>query len=269
MTETFDDAWLALREEIDHRSRAASLLPPLVDWWTDAKHSAVLDLGCGTGSNLRYLSPKLAGRQNWTLVDHDAALLETVEAPSSDVRVRLVQGDLAGAGLEEVPRADLVTASALLDLVSETWLEHLIDACVSIGCGALFALTYDGRIEWSPQDPFDAIILDAVNEHQRRDKGTGPALGPTAARTARELFRSRGYRTWLSGSEWRVGASEAALAEALHTGWATAAVGVRPDDADAVERWAERRRVAIVGGEVELVVGHQDLLALPVGPGPS
>jgi len=269
MTETFDDAWLALREEIDHRSRAASLLPTLLDWWTAASHSAVLDLGCGTGSNLRYLAPKLPGRQTWTLVDHDAALLGHVEAPGSDVRVRLVQGDLAGAGLEEIARADLVTASALLDLVSETWAKALIDTCVSVGCGALFSLTYDGRIEWSPEDPFDAFVLDAVNEHQRRDKGTGPALGPTAARTAQELFRRQGYRTWLSDSAWRVGESEAALAEALHTGWATAAVEVRPDDADAVERWAERRRVAIVGGEVELVVGHQDLLALPVGPGPS
>ncbi|MDH3208651.1 MAG: class I SAM-dependent methyltransferase, partial [Gemmatimonadota bacterium] len=263
MTETFDAAWLALREEIDHRSRAASLLPPLLEWWTAVDHSSVLDLGCGTGSNLRYLAPKLTGQQAWTLVDHDAALLAHVEPPSHNVQLRSVQGDLAAEGLAEVPRTDLVTASALLDLVSEQWLNALVDACTSGGCGALFSLTYDGRIEWAPEDPFDAVVLDAVNQHQRRNKGTGPALGPNAAGAAEELFRRRGYRTWLADSAWRVGASEAALAQALHTGWAAATVEVRPGDADTVERWADRRRVAIAGGEVEVVVGHQDLLALP------
>ena len=265
MTETFDAAWLKLREGVDHRSRAADLLPDLRDWWIAGGYSAVLDLGCGTGSNLRYLADKIPGCQTWTLVDHDAALLAHVEAPRDDVVVRPVQGDLAGAGLEEVGPAHLVTASALLDLVSKSWLSVMVDACVGARCGALFALTYDGRIEWSGEgDPFDASVRDAVNDHQRRDKGLGPALGPTAGRTAEEMFRRRGYRTWLSPSAWRLGPKEVALAQALVEGWATAAAEERPADADAVTGWAARRRASAERSDLDLLVGHQDLLALPI-----
>ena len=264
MTETFDAAWLELREGIDHRSRAADVLPDLRKWWIAGGCSAVLDLGCGTGSNLRYLAHKLPGRQTWTLVDHDAALLARVEAPRGDVTVKPVQGDLAGVGLEEVGRAHLVTASALLDLVSESWLGAVVDACVGARCGALFALTYDGTIEWAEGDPFDARVRDAVNDHQRRDKGLGPALGPTAARTAEEMFSRRGYRTWLSPSAWRLGPKEVALAHALVEGWATAAAEERPAQADDVTLWVERRRATVGRSDLDVLVGHQDLLALPI-----
>jgi len=264
VTETFDSAWLGLREGIDHRSRAAELLPDLRAWWTDGERSAVLDLGCGTGSNLRYLAHKIPGRQTWTLVDHDAALLARVEAPRDDVLVKPVQGDLAGVGLAEVGRTHLVTASALLDLVSESWLNAMVDACVSARCGALFSLTYDGTIEWAEGDPLDATVRDAVNDHQRRDKGLGAALGPTAGRTAEEMFRRRGYCTWLSPSAWRLGPKEVALAQALVEGWATAAAEECPAQADDVTLWMERRRATVTRSDLDLLVGHQDLLALPI-----
>jgi SAM-dependent methyltransferase len=267
VSEKFDPAWLDLREAVDHRSRAAGLLPHLSHWWTARGCSAVLDLGCGTGSNLRYLAPELPGPQAWTLLDHDAELLARIEAPSGDVRVKPLQGDLAGAGLAEVRRAHLVAASALLDLVSGSWLSALVDACADAACGALFALTYDGTMEWSgADDAFDALVRDAVDAHQRRDKGLGPALGPAAGRAAEELFRRRGYRTWLHPSVWTLGPDDAALARALVTGWAAAAAEERPDGADDVRSWADRRAVAVAAGDFGLVVGHVDLLALPPDP---
>ena len=76
---------------------------------------------------------------------------------------------------------DLVTASALLDLVSETWLERLAVETAARSIPLYAALSYDGRIELTPPDPLDAAIVAAVNAHQRTDKGFGPALGPAAA----------------------------------------------------------------------------------------
>lgn len=264
MTEKFEASWLELREPVDHRSRAADLLPTLLAWWGSRGASAVLDLGSGTGSNLRYLAPKLPAHQRWTLLDHDAELLAHIESPGPAVRVKTVRGDLADAGLAEVPRAHLVTASALLDLVSEAWLTTLVDSAVGAGCGAYFALTYDGTMEWTgTRDPLDAIVRDAVNAHQRRDKGVGAALGPVAARAAEALFRRRGYRTWLSPSPWRLGPEESALARALVVGWASAAAEQRPDQTDEVQAWEGHRLHAVTTGDFALVVGHQDLLALP------
>jgi SAM-dependent methyltransferase len=264
VSEKFDPVWLELREDVDHRSRAADALPTLRSWWTARGATRVLDLGCGTGSNLRYLAPHLPGRQDWTLLDHDADLLARIRAPRRDVAVRPLHGDLALEGPAEVGRAHLVTASALLDLVSDSWLRALVDACTHARCAGLFALTYDGTIEWrGDEEPLDAVVRDAVNDHQRRDKGVGPALGPTAAARAEALFRARGYHTWLLPSPWRLGPSDAAVVRALVTGWVAAAAEERPDTAVALREWAERREALVARGDFSLVVGHLDLLVLP------
>ena len=278
MSATFDPAWLALREPVDHRSRAAAAVSLLAPAWRAGGWSRIVDLGAGTGSNLRYLAPRLPGVRSWTLVDHDAALLARAAAPDGAELTRVV-GDLAAAGLDAVggSNADLVTASALLDLASKDWLDALAAACRGSGSAALFALNYDGGIRWHAgandprpsDDPDDALVRRSVNAHQRRDKGLGPALGPMAGLTAENAFRAAGYRAWLLPSPWRLGPGDAALARALVDGWEAAAVEhLREASADAagvdrVRAWAERRRATIASGRFGLIVGHLDLLALP------
>ena len=84
----------------------------------------------------------------------------------------------------------LVTASALLDLVSEEWLRSLAARCRESGAALLFALSYDGRIQCSPDEPEDAAIRELVNQHQRTDKGFGRALGSGRAADSPKLFWS-------------------------------------------------------------------------------
>ena len=193
--DAFSPDWLALREAADHRSRAGALVDRLRAEWRARGWTRIVDLGSGTGSNLRYLAPRLPGPQQWTLVDHDADLLARAEAAGTAAEVRRVHGDLAAAGLPEVGQADLVTCSALLDLVTKDWLDRLAGACRAAGCGAYLALTYDGVMQWSAAgsggdglatagDADDAAIRDAVNAHQRRDRGAATALGPAAAAAA-------------------------------------------------------------------------------------
>ncbi len=287
----FDAAWLALREPVDHRSRPAALLPLLATAWRTHLWSQVLDLGSGTGSNLRYLGSRLPGGQDWTLVDHDRDLLNHpvgAGTPEPVRSVRRVHGRLADHGLAGVARAHLVTGSALLDLVSKDWLTRLVEACRSAGCGAHFALTYDGEIQWlegaghggtgdpdlDPNDAQDDELLRlSVNAHQRGDKGLGPALGPTASGVADALFRAAGYRTWLLASPWRLGPEDGPLARALVDGWERAALELEvdgdPDRAHRIQAWAVRRRQTIDRGAFKLSVGHQDLLALPADPHPG
>ena len=264
MSETFAASWLELREPVDHRSRARDLLGPLLGWWSARGATSVLDLGCGTGSNLRYLGPRLPGPQRWICLDHDAALLERVRAPRGGVEVRTRRGDLDDAGLIAVPGVQLVTASALLDLVSQPWLERLVDACATAGCAGLFALSYDGTVEWPGRnDPVAREVLDAVNEHQRRDKGLGAALGPDAARVADSLFRARGYSTRLLPSRWALGPADAALSRELITGWVGAAAELRAHRAVELRTWRDAAMAWVARPDFRLEVGHLDLLALP------
>jgi SAM-dependent methyltransferase len=271
--ETFDAEWLALREPIDHRSRAEPLLAPLVAAWHTRGWSRVLDLGSGSGSNLRYLARRLPSAQQWVLVDHDLEHLRTAgrgDLPATVQDLSLVRGDLAEEGLSAIGRVDLVTASALLDLVSEHWVSRLVAACVESGRGAHFALSYDGTVRWSvgeecagTGDPDDALVLEAVNVHQTLDKGLGPALGPAAGQVTERWFRTAGYQTWLLPSPWRLGAADASVVHRLINGWETAAAGVRPGAADRIHAWADRRREIVAGVPFTLTVGHGDLLALP------
>src|SRR5690606_35877728 len=113
--------------------------------------------------------------------------------------------DLA-ASLEKLalPRHSLVTASALLDLVSADWLRRLSAFCAEAEAAVLFALTYDGRIEAMPRHPDDELVRELVNRHQTTDKGFGPALGPAAAAAAVDAFVERGYEVTSAPSDWRL-----------------------------------------------------------------
>ena len=93
-----------------------------------------------------------------------------------------------------IDRIDLITISALLDLVSEAWLDRFAGNVAARALPVYAALTYDGRIDLSPctirsMRPSSAV----VNAHQRTDKGFGPALGPSAAAAAISGFEALGY----------------------------------------------------------------------------
>ena len=228
---SFSEDWLALRAPYDTAARASALERRLADWLSDRAGPgplSVLDLGAGSGNNMAHLAPRLPVPQSWTLVDADGALLEAAARRHPDVTVR--QGDLAGDLAALIPEGTgLVTASALIDLVSEAWLARLTARVREIGCALLVVLTYDGRILWESELAGDGEVRDLVNRHQRGEKGFGPALGPEAMRTA------------------------------LVTGWAGAAAEIAPEQAAAIEAWRERASSA----PRALAVGHADQLWLP------
>ena len=284
----FSSDWLALREPADHAARDPGLAQALDAWARAQGRLRVLDLGAGTGSNLRYLAPRLGVEQRWRLLDHDADLLAELPGIQLDwagrcgypvasappglelgiqgrcIRLDWVLEDLAGGpGGDWLTGVDLVTASALLDLTSAPWIRALAERCRRQVSAALLALSYDGRMEWRPTLPADARIAGLVNAHQRRDKGLGSALGPVAVAHAVACFEAEGYVVREARSDWRLGPESRALQERLAEGWVAAA---REQDAEAcawTADWLEARRGYARRGESWLRVGHLDLLALP------
>ncbi|WP_018141696.1 MULTISPECIES: hypothetical protein [unclassified Thioalkalivibrio] len=267
MTESFDRDWLDLREPADHAARPQALVADLCEVFAGQRLDAPLritDLGSGTGSNLRYLALRLANVQHWRLLDHDAALLERAQAPRPDVVVETCTVDFGDKPARMLDGTEaLVTGSALLDLVSEAWLRPLLESCVQQGAAVLFALSYDGRIRWSKTDPLDEEVEQLVNRHQQSDKGFGRALGPAAATCCAVRLEALGYRVRQCASDWHVGSTQASLGRALIEGWVVAATEMAPKRAQALREWGARRTVALTAGDVELTVGHQDVLGYP------
>jgi hypothetical protein len=172
----------------------------------------------------------------------------TVEARRSDV-TRLAPGDLAGA--------NLVVASALLDLLSGDGLTRMLDACN--GRPALLALTVVGRVSLSPADALDARVGAAFNAHQRR----GRLLGPDAVAAAVDALRGTGAEVLVRPSPWHLDAAHARLTAEWFTGWVAAACEQEPALAAEAGAYRDRRLAQAAAGELAVTVDHADLLVLP------
>jgi hypothetical protein len=153
--------------------------------------------------------------------------------------------------------------SALLDLVSEKRLTRLAIEAAARRLPVYAALSYDGRVEFAPTDVADGAVLAAVNRHQRRDKGFGPALGPTAAQAALERFKRVGYAVTHGASDWTFGPHEREIQLAALSGWALAAREIDELPVADVLDWLGRRRDLVAAGRSSIRVGHFDLFARP------
>lgn len=298
----FSTDWLALREPFDHVARSASsasldLCGAAKRLRRGARHLEVIDLACGTGANLRELAPRLGRAQRWLLVDHDRRLLDAlpdvlgvwaqargftlrpvgsgthISGPDWDAEVQSSCADLADldAAFDSVPfeGTHLVTASALLDLVSAEWLGQLIAKtapALDMRRPALFfALNVDGHVAWDPAVPGDGEIEVLFAAHQLGDKGFGAALGCAVSTVVMPLLASMGYMARQAASDWRIDARDGpqavAMIRAMVEGAGAAALEQNPAAAALVSEWKVRRLA--LAGETRLIVGHQDVLAMP------
>ncbi|WP_240503232.1 class I SAM-dependent methyltransferase [Streptomyces prasinopilosus] len=261
--------WLQLREPADAYARAHDLLDPLRIRLANLPRRAdgftIHDIGCGTGSMGRWLAPRLDGAQHWVLHDRDPYLLHFAAVASprsaadgSRVSVETRRGDVARLTAEALSGASLVTASALLDVLTREDVDALAAACAGAGCPALLTLSVAGRVELSAPHPLDQEITEAFNAHQKR----GGLLGPDAASAAAEAFSEHGASVRIAPSPWRLGPEQAALTAQWLRGWVGAAVEERPGLAEPAGRYLAERLEACAAGELRVVVHHDDLLAL-------
>jgi SAM-dependent methyltransferase len=281
--------WLRLREETDWTSRSSRLTREIAGHLASHETVHVLDLATGTGSNLRYLVERLPPRQRWLLLDRSPDLLSLVSertavwasARGYSMRATSEGFALEGNGLDclvatrqmdlKLPldpllcaERQLVTGSAILDLVSESWLRALAECCRRAGAAALFALTYNGRSSFTPSEPEDDLLRDLLNAHQLRDKGLGgPATGPAAHAAAEAAFTEAGYVVQAVTSDWVIDTFQHELQGVLIEGLAGAGLEQRPDLGGAIEDWLSRRQMHIANGRSQAVVGHHDLAAWP------
>jgi hypothetical protein len=262
--------WLALREPADAEARDPDLAEAL-ELASPASGSKVIhDLGCGTGSMGRWLAPLLAGSQHWVLHDRDADLLALAAAdvpgPAADgapVTVEAKRGDLDRMQVRDFSGATLITASALLDMLTADELDRLVGLCLGVGCPILLTLSVIGSVEITPTDPLDRRVAAAFDAHQRRMTERGKLLGPDAVDFAAQAFRRLGAEVLVRPSPWRLGPAHSALAAEWFTGWLGAAREQEVELAAECEPYTHRRLEQASAGELTVTVGHADLLVLP------
>lgn len=287
----FSESWLTLREPADHLARNVSLNDPLTTWFKQQSTHYVLELGAGTGSNLRYLMPQMGHDQHWLLLDNDVALFTClpdrlkVWANKQNASVRaennryIVEHENFSATIEckvinlaseldqiPVDKVQLITASALLDLTSAEWLNQLAALIHRHRCACLFALNYNGKIQWQPEHDADSMVSALLNQHQLNDKGFGKALGPRAGHYFAQTLKKTGRQVMTGESDWLIMPESHELQLAIVDGWAPAALE-QDNDANraTIQQWHIGRKQTIDQRQTALTVGHIDVLSLPFG----
>jgi hypothetical protein len=256
-------AWLRLREDVDAAARSRELVE-LLRRRPFPTPLVIHDLACGSGAMGRWLAPLLPAPQRWILHDRDPDLLAlaAVDTPVG-VEVETQLSDVTLLDADDLAGAALITASALLDLLTGDELTALVRACAGAACPVLLTLSVTGQVELAPADPLDGRVEAAFNEHQRRPTARGPLLGPDAVDAAVRGFRRLGRRVVVRQSPWRLGPGEAALAAEWFDGWAGAACEQEPQLAAATVSYRRRRAGEAASGRLAVTVGHADLLVLP------
>ena len=284
----FSSDWLAQREPLDAAARDAGLAHDCAAAIADTPRR-IIDMGAGTGANLRVLAPLIGGNQDWLLIDNDQALLiaqrreiahwaaqhgwgvseEATGALELTVgparwRVRSQQLDLQGS-LEQVALQDCdgVTTTAFLDLVSLDWIDRLCRMLSRSPRPFLATLSVDGQRHWQPAMTDDLRLHQAFEHHQRGDKGFGAALGIAAVDELALRLDQLGFTVAIARSDWQIAAGHSALLGQMIDEALAVGCELEPDAASGFADWAARRHAQVATGALALNIGHRDLLALP------
>ena len=273
----FSSDWLRLREAVDARSRNSELASSVAARFALRDSLNIVDLGSGTGSNLRATSELLPRQQSWMLIDQDEGLLATGrteliawadrhEATDDGLRlwhggrqidVRFQAGNLA-RDLETLLSApvDLITASAFFDLVSVEFIRKATALAAEKRASVYASLTYSGQQRWTPHRPADAQMSSAFHRHQLRDKGFGPAAGPMAASHLVDQLRLNGYVVLEGDSPWQLRRGDRMLLDETIRGHALAVIETGAVDEKTVTAWVSVQRTVAY-------IGHIDVFGTP------
>lgn len=261
--------WLALREAEDARARSRELALAATRMLGPGP-IVIHDLGSGTGSMMRWLAPLLPGPQTWVLHDWNADLVDCatsggvpLDRERRPVVVRTRTGDLAHVSSDDLGCASLVTASALLDVLTAAELRAVARACVAVGCPVLLSLSVIGEVRLAPSDPRDDVFGAAFNAHQQRRVGGRRLVGPSGVALAKRLFIEAGWNIRADATVWRLGDHAPCLLEQWFDGWLDAALEQRPDLRVEGADYRALRSSQIRRSVLSAVVAHTDLLAWP------
>jgi hypothetical protein len=269
---SFSADWLRLREPVDHRSRDSALLGKAAAYLASKSEPVIYDLGAGAGSNLRGSAPAFNQRQRWVLVDYDAELLSKssarptaagleIERDGKFIRVEVKRADLAANPApwgEQKP--DLVASAALFDLVSSEWIARFCAALAKDRLPLYTTLVHTADVRWSPAHEADAEMIKAFERHFGTDKGFGPSAGGVAITQIADALNAADYSVELAESPWQLGDNDHALISELAGGWTSAVRETNAVPEATIKAWLAARQ----SPGTSCVVGHKDLLALPV-----
>jgi hypothetical protein len=262
-----DPDWLVARVTADNAARAATLttlLPQLIDYLIDPDLPdatvQIIDLGAGSGANQRWLAPRLPIPQRWLHVDHNPVISRSQPLPAETVIIDASVEALDQLLASSNGRRQLVTCSALLDVLTTEQITAVCQAAINHRVAAFFSLTVTGDLILDPPHPHDQLLSAAFNDHQRR----AGRVGPDASALTVELLGAAKFAVRIQDTPWQLTADSApAFVDQLLTERLAAAVAQDPALVAAAADWLDLRRAQLAAGVLRIELAHCDILGLP------
>lgn len=283
----FATDWLEERNRFDEAARNPTVEAAFLRYAEQQQPLNLIDIGAGNGAVFTYLAPKLPPEQNWTLVELNPKLLKnarqrlllwangnhyTIEKDEADYLLFTRQERRLSIQLRQVSFLKLeehfpleayhaVTASAVIDLLSQEMLEALLRLLHRHQLAFYATLNYQS-MEYLPAGPQDTAMIEAYEQHMRRQQDFGRALGPTCTTALHQLAKSIYGHSPVDGpSPWAIRPTDIAMHRHLLSFMETSIAIANPklDTAG----WVARKQELLESNQLHLTVNHTDLLISP------
>jgi len=279
----FSLSWIKSREPYDIASRS-KILTNLYEKDKEVIQN-IIDLGGGTGSFLRWCHHKNIEYDKFSIVDHDQTLLNSFytiskkyfsknhvvlkkNSASSYILERGKTGKTSiidlrkqeiTSSLESINDYDLISLSAVSDLLSKDYIKKLLDK-INKDKYIYFSICFDGRVKWEKSNKYDKYIISMFNKHQLQEKTLGMALGSNSIKIIREMSLKKDYKVTIADSSWVLPSDardfQMSYLNTIHKPLKKSELV----DSDILKEWFIMRSNDIKLKKSRVSVGHKDIL---------
>ena len=259
----FDNKWLLLRERIDTISRNQKAIDKINTYLKKYNQVNIMDLGCGTGSNYRYLSKRIKGKQDWLMTDISlesinyfkrSLVLKSNTNLISFKKINVIK-DIEKIKFDNF---NLITGSAFLDIMPRQWFKEFSRLNTNTKI-IYFSINYDGFFKFTPKHQDDELVLKLFNKDQKSDKGIGlKAVGQDCTSIINTAF-SKTHKTYIFNSDWKVTNNKAF--QKIFINFCENVILKNKLD---LRDWIKFRRDCITNNKSKILLRNKDFLALKI-----
>jgi SAM-dependent methyltransferase len=284
-TETdFSVKWLNTRYPFDVAARNSEVEKAALMALPPDRDLRLLDLGAGTGNSCRYFIPKLPQNQEWLLVELNPDLIEAAKQqlvefakaegykrlPSDDglkfkgkktIHIRFLQHSFLHLNdVLDLSGFDLVTAGAVIDLLSTDMLEQLVQQFIGHVAPFLATINFVGLLFDQATDR-DRQYAALYMQHMQRERPFGRALGAHCIPFLESWLLIRDIPFLSGASDWMIRPEDTAM-HAFQLDFMEEAITEMlacPEAGEKLQEWLAQKRAASKAGQLSFRVQHFDI----------
>lgn len=284
---SFDPNWLETRYRFDSSARKNSTEKKMLNHFSSHGNINILDIGAGTGNNVRYYSPFLPQNQSWLLLDSDPLLnsqslvLLSQWAKKNHWPYQLSENELQfqistktitvkkklGSLLElnkiiDLAKVNLITANAVFDLFSSLQWKIFLNQLTPFSLPLLATLNYS-EMSFFPFCKINQKYIHLYNDHMTRKQKFGKAMGASCAQEMSDILTQYNYNTITEQSNWIIDPKENIMLNFLIHFMEKSVDEMisSPLEKKTFHQWIEKKRKDIKEARLKAKVQHIDIFA--------